>query len=606
LKHLSLAQNHERITLVIPDQTPLRAAAKAIRGHRFEGSNDGHAVFSFPAAPDIVALVISSFDPVISPSSGDAIRALLAQEQTLTEAAEAKGADSSLGKFDPGLRTDPMAHQIAAMNFAMARASGGARGTGLLMEQGTGKSLVAIGVANALRARGAVSWAMVISPNSLKGTWVEEITKHSEPMAAISVPRGTRAARLDQARTAVLAGKAGLPAWIITNYENFALNPRGNKAHRDLFDGWAEIPDTLPGVLIVDESTMVKNVRAKRTQAIRELAARFGYVLILTGTPVTASPLDVYGQFEVMDPGALGFHSFLAFDRAYALRRRRRTRNATFEEVVGYQNLEDLEARVAKLSYRARAMECLDLPPVVTKRIPVTLTGEQARIIEDLKHEMMAELDSGDVVDGRNILTRYLRMAQTIGGFVGVLDEAGRATEQARTLTPNPKLDALMEYADLLFDDPTQKMVVFAQYRAEIEAIRDAARERKWKPVAFYGGTPDAEREDGRVRFREDPDTRLFIAQYQTGSKGLTLVEAATVAFYSLTFSLEDFLQARKRVHRIGQTQTVTETFFVGQIAGRRGPRQTLDHLVIEALRRKQGFADQITGDHRRMLEALA
>lgn len=606
MKHLSLAQDRARLTLVIPDQTALRAAAKAIRGYRFEGRNDGHAVFSFPAAPDVVVDVLGAFEPTLSPSSKDSINALHLQHVQLEAATAAKEFDAST-PFEISLQTTPMAHQYAAINFAMARFAAGARGCGLLMEQGTGKSLVAVALANALYQRDVIRWAMVIAPNSLKGTWGAEdgeIRQHTNEVKVapwVSIPDGTRAKRLQQA-AASFAAPDGLN-WVVTNYENFALNPRGSRAHRELMDGWTALPKMVPGLLVVDESTMVKNVRARRTQALIQLAAEFAHVLILTGTPVTSSPLDVFGQFEVMEPGSLGYHTYLAFDRAYAIRQRRRTATAVFEEVVGYKDLDDLEERVARLSYRARAADCLDLPDVVTKRIPVTLSPEQARIIKDLKGEMMAELEGGDTVDGRNILTRYLRMAQTIGGFVGVLDEEGRKVEAPRALDPNPKLAALLEYLEILFDDPEQKAVIFCQYRAEIEAICAAAPQ--WRPVAFYGGTSTDAREQGRKAFKQDADCRLFVAQYQTGSKGLTLVEAANVIFYSLTFSLEDFLQARKRVHRIGQTRTVTEAFLLGEIAGRRGPRQTLDHLIVGALQQKQSFADRVTGDHRKILEAL-
>lgn len=607
MKHLSIAQGQQRLTLVIPDQTPLRAAAKAVRGYRFEGRNDGHAIFSFPAAPDVATMILESFEPQVSPSSKGAIEALLLKSAALDAAGAAKGCDQDLG-FTASLYTEPMGHQTAAMNFAWARFLAGAKGTGYLMEQGTGKSLAAIGVSNGLWLDKQIEWVLVVAPNSLRGTWGGEdgeILTHTESMlpAKPILPDGNRRDRLAQVEKAILHEPY---PWVILNYEYFALNVRGNIEHKKLFEKLCELCAERPGMLIIDESTMVKNWRAKRTQVLQQLSERFAHTLILTGTPVTASPLDVFAQFEVMDKGSLGYHSYMAFDRAYALRQRRRlATGGHFEEVIGFQHLDDLEARVAKLSFRARAADCLDLPEVVTKSIPVLLSPPQARAISALRTDMMAELDGGETVDGRNILTRYLRMGQIIGGHVGVLNEEGRAEEKPHAFKPNPKLDALMEYLELLYDDPSQKAVVFAHYRPEIEAIRDAARERGWKPVTFYGGVKEATREEGRKRFRDDPNSRIFVAQYRTGSKGLTLISAATVVFYSFTFSLEDFLQARKRVHRIGQTKTVTEAYLLGQIAGRRGPKQTLDHMILESCRRKQNFADIVTGDARKILEAL-
>lgn len=606
MKFLSLGQEGRRLTIVLPDETPMRAAAKAIRGHRFEGRQDSFAVFSYPAAPDIVAALISTFEPTISPSSKERINELHLKSVQLSAAVAAKDFDVTLHPaFDGCLSTDPMRHQIGAMNFCWARFAAGAAGAALLMEQGTGKSLVAIGLANALQRAGLVRWGLVIAPNSLKGTWGGddgEIVTHSEHPSYRLIPKGKR---LEKARQ-VLEHAQCEPGheemlWSVVNFETFALDRHRNNDHRQVYDVFAETARTHPGILIVDESTMVKNQSAKRTETIGALADLFPYTLILTGTPVTSSPLDVYAQFEVMEKGSLGFGSLLAFDRTYAIRTQRRTNSGQrFTEVVGYRDLEDLEARVARLSYRARAEDCLDLPDVVVKKVPVGLSPAQVRHLRALREDMMAELEDGSTIDGRNILTRYLRMAQIIGGAVGVLDDEGRPSEELHVFDPNPKLDALIEYSELLFEDPDQKAVVFAQYRSEIESIRDAARERGWKPVVFYGDVSEDEREEGRKRFKNDRDTRIFIAQYQTGSKGLTLVEAATIMFYSLTFSLEDYLQAKKRVHRIGQTQTVNEVYFLGHIEGRRGARQSLDHIILGALRDKKNVADIVTGDRAR------
>ena len=608
VKFLSLGQDGRRLTIVLPDETPARAAAKAIRGHRFEGRQDAFAVFSYPAAPDVVAILISTFDPTISPSSKEAIEALHQKNASLDAAVSAKDLDDGLFDiFDGCLSTDPMRHQIGAMNFCWSRFAAGAAGAALLMEQGTGKSLVAIGLANALFRAGRIRWGMVIAPNSLKGTWGAEdgeIELHSALETARLIPKGTRTQKADQIGPHLNEDfEDGALPWAILNYEAFALDRHRNRSHALIYSAFADAVKTSPGLLVVDESTMVKNQSAKRTETLTAFADLIPYTLILTGTPVTSSPLDVYAQFDVMEKGSLGFGSMLAFDRTYAIRQARRLGSGQrFSEVVGYRDLEDLEQRVSKLSYRARAADCLDLPDVVIKRIPVGLTPDQAKHLNALRDDMMAELDDGSTIDGRNILTRYLRMAQIIGGAVGVLDDEGRPSDEQYVFVPNPKLDALIDYAELLFEDPEQKAVVFAQYRSEIEAIRDAAREKGWKPVVFYGDVPEGEREAGRRRFKRDPKSRIFIAQYQTGSKGLTLVEAATIMFYSLTFSLEDYLQAKKRVHRIGQTKTVNEVYFLAHVDGRRGPRQTLDHLILGALREKKNVADIVTGDRARQI----
>jgi SNF2 family DNA or RNA helicase len=356
-------------------------------------------------------------------------------------------------------------------------------------------------------------------------------------------------------------------------------------------------------MLIVDESSVAKNLQARRTRTLIALAGHFPYHLILTGTPITKSPLDVFAQCEILDPGCLGFATYLAFERAFAVYQRRRTRTHTFNEIVSYRDLEDLERRVAQIAYRATAEECLDLPPCVTRTLPVELTQLQTMTLRQLREDMMADMDGG-LVDGRNILTRYLRMAQVTGGFVNVMEADGRPRELPVAFDPNPKMLALKDYLTTILEaDPTRKAVIFARFIPEVKAILELCAKHGWGPVPFFGEIPPEAREEWLRRFRTKPENRVMVAQFQTGSKGLNLVEASCMIFYSLTFSLEDMLQARKRVHRKGQVREVDEVYLIGRTA--RG-RRTIDHLTLQALRDKKSLADIVTGDRaREALEAL-
>jgi SNF2 family DNA or RNA helicase len=603
MRFLTLSRDGTRLTLVVDNTTPLRSAAQAIRGVKAEPVSDGFAVFSYPALPDSCRDVIDTFNPQVSEAAQPIVLRLQAQEQAVAAALAAKGSGAPL-VFDPGLRSTPMGHQRDALNFGWQLLRAHQKGCALLMEQGTGKSLVAIGLANGLflEAR-TVRWVLVLCPNSLKGTWGSEdgeIAKHSAA-AAVTVLRGSRDKRLWQI--------ANLPRtehlqWIVTNYDQLGEDPRKAEHLRELLH---ELEKLGPGLLLCDESTALKNPRAHRTRNVHELARRFIHTLILTGTPVTRNPLDVWAQFEVLGEGSLGFPSYLGFERAYALIQKRPAKGGShhFNAVVGYRNLPDLEARVARLSYRVRAADCLDLPELIVQKIPVELSDEQERLLTSLKNESMALLDSGEAIDGRNVLLRMLRMAQILGGFVHVLGPDGLPAG-SRTLTPNPKLDAAAAFLGTVLDDPARKAVCFAQFRAEITALQAMATEQGWAPVVFHGDVPEAERDRGRQQFKTDPARRLMILQYQTGSKGLTLTEADTCLFYSLTFSLEDYLQARKRVHRIGQTRPVTEAYLLADSVNRRGrARKTLDQIILARLQDKQMLADAVTGDARSFREIV-
>jgi SNF2 family DNA or RNA helicase len=554
----------------------------------------------------------------LSPERAEKLAALKAQLEAEEQDAKRAEAAAHFRTSDlplviyPALRTEPMSHQVRAMNFSATLYRQGEPGVALLMEQGTGKSLVAIGLATAMAKKGAVRWALIVCPNSLKGTWAArdgEIAKHSALRADVTVLRGPKAERLRDFKRALAKARRGPFQWIVVNIDHFSSNTYRKRggiwAPTESFQKLLDMmrPAGKDGLLILDESSKAKNPESIRTVALHQLAPLMAWRMILTGTPVTRGPLDVWAQFEVLKKGALGVFSYLGFERRYGVQKFVKRGTRTVVETVAYRHLEELEERVARLSFRVLAKDCLDLPEVVRRIVPVELSREQDVAQRELRTEMMALLESGALVDGRNILTRFLRMAQIMGGSVGVVDEDGQPTGEQHVFDPNPKLDAVAEYLDLAFEHPEGKAVVFAQFRAEIAALEALAKKRGWGPVVFHGDVPEEKRDAGRQRFQEDPAARVFIAQYQTGSYGLNLTAANHLLFFGLTFDLELFSQARKRVHRKGQERTVNEVIL--QATTTTGGR-TMDHMILAALDEKQDFADLVTGDHRSLLEDLA
>jgi len=597
----NLSRNGERLTLVFDDLPALRAAANAVRGARFLGVDSGCAVYDFPADPFVASELVLAFHP----TADVGVMELVAQAMKLSEAVAAK--DAEISGIQLPVKTAPYAHQIRAALFGMARFNAGAKGVALLMEQGTGKTLVAIALASMLEQRDQIEWVLTVCPNTLRGTWVDEIAKHGQWPDEAIVLDGTRAERTEQFDKLLRDRNA---PWVITNYEQFAVDTLGRKQRQQAatFRAFVEAAKWRPGLIIMDESTYVKSVRAQRTRALAELAAVFPYRLILTGTPITRSPLDAYGQFEVMEKGCLGFNSYLAFERKYAVYQPQRIAGGRMIQVpASFTNLDDLEQRIAALSFRARAADCLDLPPVIVRQIPVTLSGPQAIAYAQLTNDMMAELEGGNFLDGRNILARYGKLAQVVGGHAHMVDGDGRPAG-VKTFEPNPKLDALVEYLDLLFEDPEAKAVVFCQYVAEVQSIFAVAQCKGWHPGALHGDVHPRIRDEYIRNFADPSSHRLLVCQYQCGSKGLNLTAANTVVFYSLTFSLEDYLQAQKRVHRSGQTAAhVNEVYLIASRQTRVGLRPTIDALILEALRSKKDLADIVTGDRARAaLEEVA
>ena len=608
MKSLSISKDGLRLLIVIPNIPPLRAAALAIPGVKNEGVVDDVIAYSYPAEPTPCSQIIETFAPDVATEHSPRILELMEQRQALDAAVALKDETQTLS-FDAQLVTDPMAHQIAGMNFARGMIDAGAAGAALLMEQGTGKSLVAVGLANYLRAKDLINWAMVVAPNSLKGTWGAddgEILIHTPPGTHRPVIlRGTRDKRQAHLMRELKNLSSGGPLpWLITNVDEFAVNiDKGAAGVRfngtlDLIKGWGP-----RGLLILDESSTCKNWKAQRTKALMALSRVFPYRLLLTGTPVESGPLDVWSQFEILQPGSLGFKTALAFERTYARYERRVVhvapgRTRIVNVIGGYQNLDDLMNRVAKWSYRVRAADCLDLPPVIARKIPVELSTEQGRILRSLRDDKMADLGDGAYLDGRNILTRMQKMAQVVGGWSKAIGLDGGDLGW-RAMKSNPKLAALEDYLQTSMSDPERKVVIFAEHpETEIVALEEMADRNGWGSVVFHGSVKETIRDDRRQQFNTDPATRCFIAQWETAARGLNLTVADTVVFYTLTNRYGTWSQARKRIHRKGQTKTVTEVYLVGEAPRPKGkPERTLDHVQLDALLNKQNLADVVTGD---------
>jgi SNF2 family DNA or RNA helicase len=259
------------------------------------------------------------------------------------------------------------------------------------------------------------------------------------------------------------------------------------------------------------------------------------------------------------------------------------------KEVVGYANLEELQALLDPFSYRVLKVDCLDLPEKIYQRLTVGMSPEQARLYKQIKDEMLATF-AGHEIEVINVLAQMLRLAQVTGGFIPIPadEERGTPSRMEPIPGPNPKLVALLE----TIENITGKAIIWCRFRAEIDIIQKALRQvyGNRSVVEFHGGVNTTDRGTARREF-QDPSSpvRFFVGQIQTGGIGLTLTQAKTVFYFSNSFSLEDRLQSEDRAHRIGQDAHVT---YIDLVA-----RGTIDVKVLGALRAKKNLANLITGD---------
>jgi len=332
-------------------------------------------------------------------------------------------------------------------------------------------------------------------------------------------------------------------------------------------------------LMAVDESTTIKTPTAKRTKNIIGLGKYAKYRRIMTGSPITKNPLDLYTQCEFLDPWLLDFTSYYAFRNRYAEMKTMHLRGRSIQVVSEFKNLGELSETVKTFSERVLKEDCLDLPPKIFMKRHVALTADQKKIYEQMKKAAMAVLN-GKVTTTMTVLTQLMRLHQITCGHFTADDGSTQAVNSNRL---NELMDVLAETEG--------KAIIWANYQLSVgEIIQRIIKEYgEDSYVHYYGLTSQEDRQDNIRKFQNDPNCRFIIGTPQTGGYGITLTQAHTVIYYSNSYDLEKRLQSEDRAHRIGQKKTVT---YIDLIA-----EDTVDEKIVKALRDKINIASEVMGE---------
>ena len=468
-------------------------------------------------------------------------------------------------------KTKPYAHQLEALEKSWAQDT-----YALFMEMGTGKSKVLVDNIAMLYDNGAIRAALIVAPKGVYKNWndiefpvhLPEHVDHTKVLWEATITK-KKQAELDT----LFDGKEELKI-LIMNVEAFSTKKGLDFAHSflNIFLGRALIG--------IDESTTIKSPTAKRTKNILTLGNLAKYRRILTGSPVTKSPLDLFSQCKFLDPYHLGYDSYYAFRSRYAQMLDRNFGGRRVQIVGSYRNLGELTDKLDKFSYRVLKEDCLDLPEkVFTKRI-VELSDEQKKIYAQMKQMALAMLD-GKVMSTVNVMTQLMRLHQvTCGTF--------KADDGTIKHLSNNRLTALMD----CLEETDGKVIIWATYREDIKKIVDSLKKAygEASTVEYHGGVDATLRQDHIAQFQQEKGpTRYFVGNPQTGGYGITLTAANTVIYFSNSYDLEKRLQSEDRAHRIGQTGSVT---YVDLIA-----EKTIDEKIVKSLRDKIDIANEIMGE---------
>ena len=333
---------------------------------------------------------------------------------------------------------------------------------------------------------------------------------------------------------------------------------------------------------VVDESTTIKNPKAKRTKSAMKIGKEAVARRIMTGSVVDNNPLDAFSQFEFLKPACLGFSSFYSFRNHYAEMIDMTTKNSprAFKVVTGYKNVNDLHRRMSEVSFIIKKAECLDLPAKVYQKFEVELTDEQKRMYLELTKRSITEIQ-GEMVSVKIVLTKLLKLHQLVCGHVK--DDEGVVHK-----VEHNRIKAL----ETVLEEVSGQVIVWANYRDDIFAIEKHLKKLYGENsvLTYFGDTKDAERTLAKEVFKRENETkgyRFLVGNPQTGGYGINLTGASTVVYYSNSFDAEKRNQSEDRAHRIGQTEKVT---YIDLVA-----KGTIDEKILKALRNKKNLSDEIT-----------
>jgi SNF2 family DNA or RNA helicase len=332
-------------------------------------------------------------------------------------------------------------------------------------------------------------------------------------------------------------------------------------------------------LMAIDESTTIKTPTAKRTKSIISLGEMAKYKRIMTGSPVTKNPLDLYTQCEFLNPYLLDFTSYYAFRNRYAEMKTMHLRGRSIQVVSEFKNLGELSETLQGFSYRVLKEDCLDLPPKNFTKRHIILTADQRKIYEQMKKTAMAVLN-GKVTSTMTVLTQLMRLHQiTCGHFT--------ADDGSVQQIPNNRITELMN----VLEETEGKVIIWANYQRDVTNIIESIV-KQYGPgsvVDYYGLTPQDERQNNIRKFQNGAECRFIVGTPQTGGYGITLTKANTVVYFSNGYDLEKRLQSEDRAHRIGQKKTVTYVDLICE--------DTVDEKIVRALRDKINIASEVLGE---------
>jgi SNF2 family DNA or RNA helicase len=446
---------------------------------------------------------------------------------------------------------------------------------GLFFDPGTGKTRTTIEILRMLFNRHRrIFPTLIFGPPIVLENWKDEFKMFSKINPRIIYPLyGKISERIQALRQAIEENGRGLI--VITNYD--ALDD-------DKF--FKALLEFKPEICIADESQKIKDHKSKRAKKVVRIGDSAFHRYILSGSPILNSPMDAYHQFRFLDKGATFGRNFFVFRNTYFIDKNAgMPKDKYFPDwVIRPEALDRLHHLMMKKSMVVKKSDCLDLPPLLRKRVDVELSKEQARLYSEMKKNFVAFLNTpkGDkAVVADLAITKALRLQQIITGVVKLSDE-----HEPIILDDTPREKALKDLLESICEG--HKVLVWAVFVPNYEIIRRTCERLNIEYREAHGGTSTEAKKQAVYDFNNDPNVRVFIGHPLSLGIGINLVAASYSIFFSRNFSLENDLQSEARNYR-GGSEIHDKITRIDLVA-----KGTIDELILEALENKKSVADAI------------
>lgn len=450
------------------------------------------------------------------------------------------------------------------------------RGYALHWEMRVGKTLPIIRTAGWQYERGNIDFVILTAPGALPLKWSREDVPEDRPDDILFEWESKKANQVGYKKRLeeFINGDAKGLRWLFINSESVDL-ANVKKLIKQILRKYKVF-------LINDESHVFKNGKSKRTKAMMTTSENCAFVRNLTGTPSTKGPFDLWSQFYMIDPSILGY-SFAKHKQRYGIFKKMEFNGQRpFEMLVAYKDLERLHDKIAPYSHRLLESDVRDVPEVIQDTIIFEMDGEQRRVFQEFKQEMMVQIESGEIISSSHAIVMLVRLQQISRGFVGDGDTVYPITEGKAPASIKALLNAVYSI--------NGKVIIWCRFIPDVDMVIKYLTEAGYKCIRFDGSVDKRDRPQALKDFNDYDDIKFMVGTPATGGLGYDMSIAETTINYSHGYRYDHRKQSIARVK--GPNQKAKSLLLLDVVG-----IDTPDKRILQILDRDESNAAILTGD---------